>query len=308
VTGAPPYAPGLGPGEEAAAGGSGGPSRRAPAIAHPRSLVLYVYGGFVRRLGGWLPVAALIRLMADLGVDAPAVRSALMRMKKRGLLINESRVSVAGYALTPSGWAVLNAGDRRILVARAPADLEDGWTMVVFSVPESRRRLRYLIRSRLAWLGFGAVAPGVFIAPQRLRPEARELVAKLGLEVYVRHFEVRSEDVAASRQLVRDCWDIDELQRMYRAFADKWQPVGDQWASSPRPSGRRAFIDYISAIADWRRLPYLDPGLPAEVLPSNWEGARATSIYFALIGRVEGPAYDHVLSQLGDWTEQVASS
>ncbi len=56
--------------------------------ARPRSLILYVYGGFVRRLGGWLAVADLITLMRDLGVDAQGVRGAVARMKHGGLLIN----------------------------------------------------------------------------------------------------------------------------------------------------------------------------------------------------------------------------
>lgn len=279
---------------------AGAPGARPAARARPRSLVLYVYGGFVRRLGGWLPVATLIRLMADLEVDAPAVRSALTRMKKGGLLTSESRDRIAGYALTPTGWAVLDAGDRRILSARPPAELADGWVLVVFSVPEARRDLRHLIRSRLAWLGFGAVASGVLIAPQRLLPEARELIAKLGLDEYVRLFKISSEGLQASRRLVHDCWDVDELGRMYRAFADKWRPIRERWERSPRPVAKSAFVDYVSAIADWRRLPFLDPGLPSELLPEPWEGSVATSIYFALLGSVEGPAFDYVLSHLGD--------
>jgi phenylacetic acid degradation operon negative regulatory protein len=235
--------------------------------------------------------------MGDLGVDAPAVRSAVARMKKGGLLTNQSHDGVTGYALTATGWSILDAGDRRILAARAPANLEDGWALVVFSVPESRRDLRHLIRSRLAWLGFGAVAPGVFIAPHRLLAEARELVEKLGLGEYARLFEVKSQGIAASRRLVRDCWDIDGLRSMYRAFIDKWQPAVDRWAAAPLPDARCAFIDYISAIADWRRLPYLDPGLPPEVLPKNWDGARGTSIYFRLLRVAEAPAHAYVRSQ-----------
>ena len=91
----------------------------------PRSQILYIYGGFVRRLGGWLPVSTLLGLMSDLGVEPPAVRAAVMRMKSGGLLSSSRRGGVAGYALTPKAWQILEEGDRRILTAREPASLAD---------------------------------------------------------------------------------------------------------------------------------------------------------------------------------------
>src|ERR1035437_7690800 len=54
--------------------------------AQPRHLIVTVYGLYARPDGGWLSVAALIRLLADLGVDEPAVRSAISRLKRRGIL------------------------------------------------------------------------------------------------------------------------------------------------------------------------------------------------------------------------------
>jgi phenylacetic acid degradation operon negative regulatory protein len=35
-------------------------------------------------------------------------------------------------------------------------------------------------------------------------------------------------------------------------------------------------------VAAWQRFPYLDPGLPAELLPAAWEGQRAADVFFAL--------------------------
>ena len=54
--------------------------------ARPRHLIVTVYGLYARSDGGWLSVAALIRLLAELGVDEPAVRSAISRLKRRGIL------------------------------------------------------------------------------------------------------------------------------------------------------------------------------------------------------------------------------
>jgi phenylacetic acid degradation operon negative regulatory protein len=270
-----------------------------PELPRPRSLILYIYGGFVRRLGGWLAVADLIRLMDDLGVDDPAVRSAVARMKRVGLLAKSSRAGVPGYELAPEAWSLLDEGDRRILTTRQRADLSEGWVLVIFSVPETERDRRHQIRRRLTWLGFGTVAPGVWIAPWRLRPEVEAALAALNVDQYAEVFEIRYGGLDASRKLVRRCWDLDRLDQMYASFTDHFEPILDRWTRGPAPPGEQAFIDYIGAISEWRTLPFLDPGLPMEVLPNGWAGERATWIYFSLLGRIDSAAFAYVKSIAG---------
>jgi phenylacetic acid degradation operon negative regulatory protein len=264
--------------------------------ARPRSQILYIYGGFVRRLGGWLRVSTLLELMADLGVEPPAVRAAVTRMKRSDLLASSKRGGLAGYALTPKAWQVLEEGDRRILTAREPARLADGWVLLIFSVPESQRARRHQLRRDLGWLGFGSIASGAWIAPRRLRSEVESTLTRAGLLDYTERFEVAYGGVDASRRLVQKCWDVAGLRRMYRHFVARWQPVLERWVVNAEAdaSSRGAFQNYIHLIGDWRRLPFLDPGLPTVVLPENWEGDTARSIYFELIGRLDAPALYYV--------------
>jgi phenylacetic acid degradation operon negative regulatory protein len=49
----------------------------------------------------------------------------------------------------------------------------------------------------------------------------------------------------------------------------------------------------------WRRLPFLDPGLPPELLPADWHGARAAELFGQLRTRLGGPAREHVLAVTG---------
>ena len=49
--------------------------------------------------------------------------------------------------------------------ARPRASVDDGWLVVVFSVPEAERGKRHELRSLLTRLGFGTAAPGVWVAP-----------------------------------------------------------------------------------------------------------------------------------------------
>jgi phenylacetic acid degradation operon negative regulatory protein len=263
--------------------------------ARPRSQILYIYGGFVRRLGGWLPVSTLLGLMADLGVEPNVVRAAVTRMKTGGLLSSSRRGGAAGYALTPKAWQILEEGDRRILTARDPASLADGWVLLIFSVPESQRDKRHQLRSQLSWLGFGTIAAGAWIAPRRLRPEVESTLTRAGLLDYTERFDVSYGGIEASRRLARKCWDLPGLARMYSRFAARWEPVLERWVDSGEAdSPQAAFRDYVSLVAEWRRLPFLDPGLPPEILPEDWDGEKAKWIYFGLIGRIDELALGYV--------------
>lgn len=257
----------------------------------PKALILGVYGAFVRELGGWLAVSHLITLLADLGVDEQAVRGATSRLKRRGLLATERRSGFAGYGLTELGGQVLAEGDQRIYTTRGAARLADGWTLVVFSVPESRRDRRHVLRSRLTWLGFGNLAPGVWIAPAGLRGELAATLERAGLAGYVDVFEARYQGFATIRTLVQRAWDLGALAAQYEQFLDDQRPVLRRWddAGGDGSAGddRAAFCDYLPALTQWRRLPFLDPGLPLEVLPSGWPGHAASDVFHTLRSRLE---------------------
>src|SRR5262249_50758604 len=149
-------------------------------------LVLDVFGAYVLPTGNWVAVADLIKLMGLLGVDGQAVRSAVSRMTRSGLLSSEARDGVRGYALSASTLPMKERGDRRIYFAREPADLRDGWVLVTSSVPETERRMRYELRKRLTWLGFGFLPNGVGIAPRRALPELVIILDQFDLTPYVR--------------------------------------------------------------------------------------------------------------------------
>jgi phenylacetic acid degradation operon negative regulatory protein len=270
------------------------------APVRPSSYILDIYGSFMHRgLGRWIAISHLIVLMGDLGIDEQSVRSATSRMKRRGLLETARQDRLPGYRLSDEAVRIIEEGDQRIYGAQEPADLRDGWALAIFSVPEVERRKRHLLRSRLGWLGFGNPAPGVWIAPRRLFLDAERAIERLGMGSYVHLYEASYRGFDDVRTMVERAWDLERLDEMYRAFVASTQPVVARWLD-PRTAGdeRDAFVDYIVALHQWRKFPYLDPGLPTEVLPPRWSGRQAASLFFDLVRRLEILAFRHVYGVL----------
>jgi phenylacetic acid degradation operon negative regulatory protein len=273
-------------------------SDAAARSARPRHLIVTVYGLYARYDGGWLSVAALIRLLADLGVDEPAVRSAISRLKRRGMLESRRQDGSAGYQLSAEALAILREGDARIF-RRRRATLADGWLLAVFSVPESQRDRRHVLRSELTRLGFGMVAPGVWVVPAHPQDSTAETLRRLGLDSYADLFHADHLAFGDLAGKIGRWWDLDELERRYEAFIRDHEPALRRWqarlvAEQGLAARNEAFADYVRAVTDWRRLPYLDPGLPAELLPDDWIGIRAAEEFFALRAALEEAARAYV--------------
>jgi phenylacetic acid degradation operon negative regulatory protein len=254
----------------------------------PGSLLVTFFGAHGRDLGGWIAVGDLIRLLAAVGVDAQAVRSAVSRLKRRGFLVPEPLGGVAGYALSESARELLADGDRRIYATRSPR-LSDGWVLALFSVPESERQKRHLLRSRLARLGFGTAAPGVWIAPAHLHEETRHVLERLKLAEYTDLFRGEHLAFVPTREAVARWWDLPTLARGHEEFLEVHEPVLARWNRRPGTPDE-AFADHLRALDSWRRLPYLDPGLPPELLPAAWPGLRAARVFQELDARLRAPA------------------
>ena len=251
--------------------GSGTRPVGGPRDQRPRALIVTLYGLYAREAGGWLSVSSVIRLLAHCQADEPAVRSAIFRLKRRGLLEPARVDGVAGYGLSAEARAILDEGDRRIF-ARRRATAGDGWLLAVFSVPESERYQRHRLRSRLAWLGFGTVSAGVWIAPGHLLGETRDVLRRHGLDRYVELFRGGHAAFAPTAERVPQWWDLPRLRGLYADFLDRYGPVLEACqragAAAGEPDEAAAFADYLAALTDWRRLPYAEPG-PARRGPAR---------------------------------------
>ncbi|MER5185225.1 PaaX family transcriptional regulator C-terminal domain-containing protein [Streptomyces sp. NPDC002896] len=257
-------------------------------------LILTLFGLYARAEHNWLSVASVVRLMADLEVEGQAVRSSISRLKRRGVLRSERHAGAAGYALADPALKMLAEGDVRIF-ERVRAVADDGWLVVVYSVPESEREKRHELRSSLTRLGFGTAAPGVWVAPGNVASETRLTLERRGLSAYVDIFTGDHFAYGDLRSKVRTWWDLDELTELYADFLQRHRPLLER-ASASGTTPVEAFRMYVPMLTEWRRLPYRDPGLPLSLLPPGWNGVTAGALFDELNTALSAPAREHALA------------
>ena len=193
------------------------------------------------------------------------------------------------------------AGDERIFASR-PMAVSDDWLLVSFSVPESERHKRHKLRVGLARIGFGTVGAGLCIGPARLQEELAEYIREHDLWEYVELFVCQPSGLGDMQSKVARWWNLDALGGEYQAFVDLFLPECSRWQNHVRKgtaSPKEAFRLYVSMVTHWRRLPFLDPGLPPELLPGNWIGITARKVFNDL-HRVLGPLSTQYYEQVVD--------
>ncbi len=262
----------------------------------PRRLILTLYGLYARDANNWMSVNSVVRLIGDLGVDSPSVRSSISRLKRRGVLLSMKSGSAAGYALSETALEVLREGDVRIF-DRRQAGLSDGFVLVVFSIPESEREKRHVLRTTLSGMGFGTAAPGVWVAPGHLREELSRTLERRGLSAYVDFFIAHHKGFRSLHHQVAQWWDLDSINAEYGEFSARFADARVRWKGSDDAS-RTAFEIYVPMLTVWRRLPYLDPSLPPELLPDGWLGSRAADLFSDLDALLRTPAREHALATI----------
>jgi phenylacetic acid degradation operon negative regulatory protein len=256
------------------------------------SLLRTVIGTSLRRIGGWIAVADLIGLARAVGLPEPRTRTALSRIKARGLLRPASRGRVPGYALAAEAVPMLARGDRRIYHPRTMA-LDERWCLLSYSVPEAHRDLRHQLRRRLSWIGCGSVSPALWICPEHLAGEVEEILGELGLTGNATVFladEVRG--VTDLRDAVARWWDLDALRALHENFLAAH--AAEIRALGPTPAPERAFTTWVRGLDTWRVIPYRDPGLPGRLLPGDWPGEHSVPLFLELRDRVLPHAHRYV--------------
>jgi phenylacetic acid degradation operon negative regulatory protein len=248
--------------------------RREVGTASARSLLLTVLGEFVYPRGEPVWTVTLVEAMAALGIEEKAARQALTRTAGEGLLTSARHGRRVLWDLTPQGRTLLDEGTRRIYGFMRERRPWDGrWLVLTLAIPETQRRLRHRLRTRLTWLGLGSPTSGLWVSPDAGKHQAvHAVIRELGLQGQAFAWIGPASGIGDENRLLGEAWDLDAVEDRYLAFLKEFET---RTAQTPG----EAFAAQVAMVQEWRRFPFLDPDLPAELLDHDWPGPRAAAAF-----------------------------
>jgi phenylacetic acid degradation operon negative regulatory protein len=250
-------------------------SRRATlSPASARSLLMTVLGEFALPSGRPVWTSTLLYVLGALGIEEKSARQAISRAATDGWIASERSGRRVRWMLTPPGRRLLTEGAERIYSMGAERPRWDGrWLILIVTVPESQRKLRHRLHTRLSWAGLGNPTPGMWVTPNASREaEVKQITEDLGVDAAAFSFTGPFAGVGSERALAERAWDLDAVAAHYEAFLDAFSGV------RPEP-GDPILLAQVWLVHEWRRFPFLDPQLPEELLPPKWIGQRAATLF-----------------------------
>lgn len=242
------------------------PSRATVRRASPARQVLTLFGDYWWDVAEPLPSGALVLALVDLGIKEAAARATLTRLTRLELLVADRVGRRTTHRLSERGAAII-AEEALWLdtFGQVEAQWDGLWSVVAFSIPESRRALRHTARSRLKWLGYAPLYDGMWISPRDTADEAMAQLRDAGVG-----------DVTAMRARLETtteggpqaAWDVAGAREEYDCFADELARAAV--GVDPGATGADAFAERSRLMLAWQRFRGIDVGLPRELLPAGW--------------------------------------
>ncbi len=248
----------------------------------PRAAMLTLYGDYALPKGGEIGIGSLVTLLSNFGLSEQAIRSAVSRMCRSGLLRAKRTNRKSYYSLTSEGHHLLTEGAQRIF-QRKNSHWDDNWNIVTYSIPETMRQARDRLRLELGWMGYGPLGEATWISPYDLTREVNTLLKKLNIEEYVHVFSAQHQASTDPRKIVSHCWDLGKIHQKYADFLTEYRPKLEEHrkrleaGETIEPS--ECFVARFNLIHEYRKLPFFDPDLPLELLPENWLRPQAAALF-----------------------------
>ena len=260
----------------------------------PRSIVFDLLGDYVRiQLDGNVRLLAMVKLLQAFDIPEPTARVLMSRLRREGWFETRRVGREAIYDLSSRTSQLLDEGRNRIF-QRTQSHWDGRWYMVIYSVPESDRNARDRVRKIAAWLGFGPLASSTWISPH---DRLASLTAALAGEDKVRLdlLCATSGDVSVDRTMAARCWDLEKLNGDYaRLLHTICRRLPDYRAG--RLPDRDALVERTDLVHEYRLLPFRDPDLPIELLPTGWVGHEAHAAFLEAYEALREPAERFYLS------------
>lgn len=257
-----------------------------------RSMIFTLYGDYIRHYGNEIWIGSLIRLFEEFGHNEQAVRAAISRMNKQGWIVSRKQGNKSYYYLTPRGARRMDEAAKRIFKLQ-PEKWDGSWYMFTYTIPEEKRSIRDELRKELVWSGFGLLANSFWISPNNQKEQVRQMMDKYEIQDFVHFFTAKYEGPHENAQLVNECWDLKETNAKYDEFIKTYSQkyvIDKNKIEKGEMTDGECFVERTKLVHEYRKFLFVDPGLPQELLPSDWLGDYAASLFGDYYRTLAGPS------------------
>jgi phenylacetic acid degradation operon negative regulatory protein len=263
---------------------------RARPTIRAGSLIITIFGDAIAPRGGTVWIGSLIRFLDDFGINERLVRTSVFRLTRDHWLEVEQVGRRSYYSLSNDGADRFEQATLRIY--GDPRQSWDGdWCLVLLAGLGADQK--DAIRRELGWLGYGAISTNVLAHPTPDMNDTEATLKRQGIDrqvVVMKGNTLGKKQDDAMRVLVHKSWNLEELDQRYAEFVEQFRPLFKAARASRSLDPRQAFLVRTLLIQEYRRILLRDPLLPAELLPTGWNGTAAYQLCRNLYGLIYRPA------------------
>ncbi|NHM31058.1 phenylacetic acid degradation operon negative regulatory protein PaaX [Neobacillus terrae] len=257
-----------------------------------RSMIFTLYGDYISHYGNKIWIGSLIRLLEEFGHNSQSVRAAISRMNKQGWVQAEKFGNKSYYSLTERGIKRIQEAGKRIFKLK-PENWDGKWRILMYTIPEEIRSVRDELRKELIWSGFGTLSNSCWISPISLEKQVYDLVEKYEIKTYIDFFIAEYDGPHQNNSLVSRAWNLEEINDKYRQFIGEYSQkyiIDRSKLSKGQMTDAECFVERAKLVHEYRKFLFFDPGLPEELLPEEWLGNHAASLFSNYYKELAEPA------------------
>ncbi|MDZ4229346.1 MAG: CRISPR-associated endonuclease Cas2 [Patescibacteria group bacterium] len=208
------------------------------------------------KLFAWTPVGYSRRKYRDL-------LHRLIRIGQIQQLIIDGQVQLR---LTGAGRELLL---KNFPVLQLQGKTWDGfWRIVIFDIPESKRKQRDALRRALKKMGFGRLQDSSYISPHELSQPFLDWLQAKGLPGSVIILEAKQKHLGNPKNLAAKVWSLASLAGSYRHLIERLTTrFGIKEVKKREDWLKKIHQEYLQIILT-------EPLLPQELLPADWPAAK----------------------------------
>ena len=244
-------------------------------------------------------MAALVKLLAPLGIAPPAVRTAVSRMVRQGWLYPARLSTGPGYSLSPKAGRRLDEAAARIY-RTGKIGWDGRFDLIVLEAPPTRRD-RQRLAANLVYLGYGMLDEQTWVAT-RPGEDVDGLLTEAGVR-YERFTAAHAAGTSGAMAVVGRAWDLDEIGEAYQRFVAQQRPL--LATVTVRSGNEEAYAARFRLVHAWRTFLFRDPQLPPALLPERWPGSSAAAFFDRHAARLR-PAADRFVEDCLDSSSRSA--